>query len=81
LADVLAEWNQQIVKGDPVFGGKFLAQSLLALVRRLGLDIAPSIAYPVHVNVHANAGLTVSDCHDQVGRLSSYTGQSQEFIN
>jgi hypothetical protein len=81
LADVLAEWNQQIIKCDPVFGGKFLAQRLLALVRRLGLDIPPSIADPVHMDVHANAGLAVSDCHDQVGRLSSYTGQSQEVIN
>jgi hypothetical protein len=81
LADVLAEWNQQIVKDDPVFGGKFLAQSLLALVRRLGLDIPPSIADPVHVDVHANARLAVSDCHYQVGRLSSYTRQSQQFID
>jgi len=69
LADILAEGNEKIVIGYPVFRGKFLIQGLFRFVGRLGTNIAPAIIDPVHVNIDTYARLRIADGHDKVCRF------------
>ena len=72
MAEVLPEGHEQIVEGDPILRGEFSTQRFFALVRGFGLDVAPAVTDPVHVDIHADARFTVADRDDEVRRLPSY---------
>ena len=71
LAEVLPVGNKQIIEGDPMWCRQLPAQRLFSFLRCLRPHITPSVADPMYVNIHTDAGLAITDRHHQVRRLPS----------
>jgi len=81
LAKVLPVGNEQIIERDPMRRRQFPTECLFSFLRRLRPHVAPAIANPMHVDIHANAGLTIADRHHQVRRFPANPRQSDQFLD
>src|SRR5438445_505025 len=80
-ADVLAEGHQQVVVTDPEPPRQPPAQRHLGLLRVARANIAEPVADPVHVRVHADAGLVEAHRHHEVGRLAADTLEGEQGVD
>ena len=62
-ADILAEGNEEIVDGKPIFFGEFFTQGKFGFVRILCFDISPAIGNPVNVGIHTDAWFFISQSY------------------
>ena len=60
---------------------QFPAQRLLGFFRCLRLHVAPAIADPMHVDIHADTGLAIRDRHHQVRRFPADPRQSDQLLD
>ena len=81
MTKVLPVGNEQIVERDPMRRRQFPTERLFSFLRRLRPHVAPAIADPMHVDIHANAGLTIADRHHQVRCFPANPRQSDQFLD
>lgn len=81
MAKVLPVGNEQIVERDPMRRRQFPTERLFSFLRRLRPHVAPAIANPMHVDIHANSGLTIADRHHQVRCFSANPRQSDQLLD
>src|SRR5688572_6584823 len=56
-AKVLSETYQEIVVLDPVLFGKLFSESGFCFLRRLSLDVTPTVGNPMNMGIDTDAGL------------------------
>src|SRR3972149_583440 len=76
-AQVLSVCHQQVVYLYPVPLGKALTKGELSLFRRLCLNEAPPVGYPVHMGINTDAGLAKAERYDKVRRLPAHAPELQ----
>jgi hypothetical protein len=70
---MLAEANQEIIVFDPVLFWEFLSERELCFLRRRGIDVTPTVGNSMHMRVHANARLAITECYNEVSGFPADT--------
>jgi len=60
---------------------QYAPQSLFGVFRRLGLHVPPTIADPMNMNIHADAGSAIANRHHQIGCFPTDPRERHQFVD